>query len=96
METLKADYKDKIKDFASVDRMKKQGEINDLEHRILRGFIQRLERNTSNPSQLDKIKVAQAYYDGTYDIQYVCCCVHSVYVQGIMYVRVCPGDKILL
>lgn len=65
MDTLKDEYRGKIKDFASVDRMKEQGEINEHEHRVLRGFIQRLDRNTSKPSKLDKIKVAQAYYDGT-------------------------------
>ncbi len=64
LDTLKNEYKAKIKDFASVDKMKELGEIDECEHRVLRGFIQRLDHNPSKPSSLDKMKVAQAYYDG--------------------------------
>ena len=75
---MKSEYKDQLEDVEGLkeseldDHLKemklygrlKDTKLDDVQRSVLRGFVQRLDHNTPEPSKLDKIKVAQAYYDG--------------------------------
>ena len=73
--TLEDNYKDKIKCREDVMNMRAAGKITDQECTMLEGFLINTNRNNMDPqpTDMDKQKVAQAYYKGTYILTYIKC-----------------------
>ncbi len=59
---LNDDYEDKIKSETNLNEMLEKKEIDADQHRILKGFLRHVNFVYAEPSEMDKLAVARAYY----------------------------------